>query len=114
MSSGDEGVTLSPQQTAALEELRQRLSKPETVRLALRQYVVSEIVQMSMGVDDGGPALTLSATSAETSNTSNDDGTVTVCVTESYSILGFEVYSHTVCDTVSATGTGTVHTTVTH
>ena len=106
MPDDEEVGALSPQVTAALEDLRKRLTRPETVRLALKQYVVSEIVKALMDLDDQGPALSLTATSVETSNTENDDGTATHCHTESYSLLGHEVYSHVVCDTVSSTGGG--------
>ncbi len=101
--------TLTPPVTAALEELRERLKRPETVRLALKQYVVSEIVRAIVDANEG---VSLTTTSQETSNTKNDDGTATVCHTDSYVVLGVTVYQHQVCEQVAATGTGSATVTV--
>jgi hypothetical protein len=105
------GRSLTPELQAALGDLRERLRRAETVGLAVSQYVVGEIVRTLLTVDVGDLSIASETRRVKVSEKPNDDGSSTVCHTESYHIGGFEVYSHQVCTTAFGTGTG--HATVT-
>lgn len=100
---------LSAEVQAALKDLRKRLVRPETVELAIKQYVVTELVKtlLELDLDDGDTSqLAIASTRTLLSDTSDDDGTGEVCTHESYGAFGYEVYSHDVCITTAATGAG--------
>jgi hypothetical protein len=91
--STDTPTTVPPRVAAALAELKERLHQPETVRIALKQYVVGEIVKTLLAADAAG---SLSLKGVTTVNDEDDAGG-TSCVEETYEVFGLQVYSHTVC-----------------
>lgn len=91
--------------TTALEELRQRLRQPKTVELAIKQYVVGEIVKTLLDLDTGSDPDSSEIPIMATSRVARaDDETLTACVTSDYTVLGIHVYTHEVCATTTDLG----------
>jgi hypothetical protein len=99
-------TTVPPAVAAALAQLKERLSDPATVRIALKQYVVGEIVKTLMEAKADG-SLSLAGTVEVVDN--KDDAGGTSCIEESYSLFGHEVYHHTVCGSSTVSNQITVH-----
>ncbi|MGY0536003.1 hypothetical protein ACW14X_00700 [Nocardioides sp. YJ-D4] len=101
-----DGAALPEAVATALAELKERLRDPGTVRIALKQYVVSEIVKTVLEAD-ADASLALEGTAQVLDN--KDDAGGASCVEESYSLFGVEVYHHTVCGSSTVSNQITVH-----
>ena len=89
----------------ALEELRVRLRQPKTIQLALKQYVVGEIVKTLMDLDTGrGPDSSDIPIVATSKVTPGEDDEESACVEETVEVFGLPLYHHQVCATSSGGG----------
>jgi hypothetical protein len=95
----------SPVVRAALGELGDQLRQPGTVDKAIRAYVLAEAMQAVAAADpDGEGAVTVAVS---TKREDRDGGalearaTTSHCTTTTYTILGVDVYSTTVCESTT-------------
>lgn len=99
--------------TIAIEELKAELKKPETIHKAVRQYIITQIVERLTNFDQGSadddhPSMALSVKASNATDTADDDGSATHCEDTEYTAFGISIWTSHHCDTVSSTGTGSV------
>lgn len=99
--------------TFAIEELKAELRKPETIHKAVRQYIITQIVEKLVTFDQGSadddhPSMALTIKASNATDTADDDGASTHCEDTEYTAFGVSVWTSHHCETVTTKGTGTV------
>lgn len=90
-----------------LHGLKEDLKKPETIHRAVTQYIVTQLAA-KLVLDSGSDTQTdvsISTSATGHSETGNDDGTTVACHDEVTTVLGVQVWSTHVCDTVATSTT---------
>ncbi len=99
--------------TNAIAELKAELRQPGTIDKAVRQYIITRIVEKLAsfdleGADDDHAGLSISFKTTNTTDSADDDGASTHCEDSETTVFGLSLWSSHHCETVTTQGTGTV------